>query len=653
MSCRIRILDPALADQIAAGEVIERAASVVKELAENSLDAGARQIQVEVQAGGRALIRVIDDGGGMTPEEARLAVARHATSKLARAEDLWGLASFGFRGEALPSIAAVSRFTLTTRPPEQEQGFELRIEGGRVVGEQVVGCAPGTQIEVRDLFYNVPARLKFQKAEATEVANVAEALVRLALAHPEVHVRLRSSGRVTLDLPPHRDLGERVRAALARRGSAALHEVRGRHALPIGHVDVHAFLGAPEDASTTSRSTYILVGRRFVRDRGLLQALALGYGELLERARYPLAVLFVDAPPEEVDINVHPQKLEVRFASAQRIQAAVRHTVRDGVLRAPWLARPVEALRTFSLPPGAGGGGGLGAGGARGAQPGAALVAAGARTPPGVDLGAALAGGARAERRFDGGGLVPPAREAAPVVARLADAAEGEGTASAGSPWVPGASGAEPEPRGGGAGFFAALRYLGQVDRTYLACEAPGELVLVDQHAAHERTVFERLRRAFAARELARQHLLFPVPIDLDPLLAGQLPALLAADALPARLGFEAEPFGASSVLVRAVPELLAHVEPRALFLDVLARAAEDGAEGEAAPSQAALRIDRVLATMACHAAVRAGDVLGPAQARALLDGLDALDLGTHCPHGRPVLLRLPVRELERRFGRA
>jgi DNA mismatch repair protein MutL len=320
---KIRILPATLADQIAAGEVVERPASVVKELVENAIDAGARRIDVEIESGGRRLVRVVDDGSGMDADDARLALKRHATSKIAAAEDLWGLRTFGFRGEALPSIAAVSRLTLSTKTAPAPAGFRLTVEAGVETDAREAGIPDGTQIEVRDLFFNTPARQKFQKSEATETANVSEAILRLALAHPPVHFRLRAGGRLALDLPPHDALGERVRAALARRGASVLHEAAGEE----GGVRVRAFLAGPDEASTTPRSTFLFVGGRFVRDRSLLHALAFGYGALLEKGRYPLATLFVDVPGQELDVNVHPQKLEVRFARPQEVYAAVRHVV--------------------------------------------------------------------------------------------------------------------------------------------------------------------------------------------------------------------------------------------------------------------------------------------------------------------------------------
>jgi DNA mismatch repair protein MutL len=583
---RVRVLPPELADQIAAGEVVERPASVVKELCENALDAGARRIDVEIDGGGRRLVRVVDDGSGMAPDDARLALRRHATSKIASADDLWGLGTFGFRGEALPSIAAVSRLSLSTRTRDVAAGFRLVVEGGVEKEAREVGMAPGTQIEVRDLFFNTPARGKFLKTESTEAANVSEAVLRLALAHPEVHFRLRPVGRdPALDLPSHRDLGERVRAALARRGAGALHEAAGEEG---GH-RVRAFLAGPEEAASTTRSTFLYVAGRFVRDRSLLHALALGYGTLLEKGRYPLAVLFVDVPGAELDVNVHPQKLEVRFARAQEVYAAVRHVVGAALARAPWLeaSGPARPLRAFTQPP-----------------------AAFTRAAPRLD--------------------VPSSITPLPFHARDLPLHDDPAPAPSSPP------SAAPAP------FFGTLSYIGQLQRTYLVCEGPGELVLIDQHAAHERVAYGRLREAHGRRELRRQRLLFPMPVELDEATA----AVAERAGVLEALGFEVDRTGAREVSVRAVPEILKDADPKPLLADVLGELAEDKA-----PAMEAA--DRVLATMACHSVVRAGDVLGRPEALALLGQLDEVDLRSHCPHGRPVMLRLPFTELERRFGRA
>ncbi len=598
---RIHVLPSALADQIAAGEVVERPASVAKELCENAVDAGARRVDVEIEAGGRRLIRVVDDGCGMTAAEARLALQRHATSKIACADDLWGLATFGFRGEALPSIAAVSRLTLRTKMAGATAGFRLLVEAGVETDAGEVGMAEGTQMEVRDLFFNTPARLKFLKSESTEAANVSEAVLRLGLAHPEVHFRLRGNGRVALDLPPHRDMAERVRAALARRGAKVLHEAEGEE----GGIKVRAFLASPEDAAPAGRSTFLFVGRRFVRDRALLHALAQGYGELLEKGRYPLAALFVDVPGQELDVNVHPQKLEVRFSRPQEVYAAVRHVVGRAVARAPWLA--VSPIRAYTLPPES-----------------VAQVDEDRPLPPrpARDRQASFSAAFPQSPEFD------EKRGSSRYPTLLRDEA------------LP----AEAQPAS--RGFFGALGYIGQLRRTYLVCEGPSELVLVDQHAAHERIMFERLRVAHRQRAVVRQRLLFPIPIELDEVATAAAREAATLEAL-AGLGFEVESFGPSTILLRAVPDLLKDVDPKPLLRDVLHRVAEGDSLRLAEEN-----FEQVFATMACHGALRAGDIVAREAAVTLLGQLDAVDLHSHCPHGRPVLLRMSIAEIEQRLGR-
>ncbi len=612
------MLPPELADQIAAGEVVERPASVVKELVENALDAGARRIDVEIERGGLGRIAVVDDGSGMTPEEAHLALRRHATSKLSAIGDLQRLTTMGFRGEALPSIAAVSKLSLTTRSRESGEAdgaaYLLMVEGG-VAGEgRAVGAPPGTQCEVRDLFANVPARLKFVKGEPTEAAHVVDAVLRAALGFHEVHFRLRSDGRPVLDLPPHASGLERARAAVGKpKVPAQLHLAEGEES----GVRVEAYLGAPSESATTTRGTHLFVNRRFVRDRGLLQAVLMGYGELIERGRYPLAVLQLTVPGDAVDVNVHPQKLEVRFARAQEVFAAVRHTLLATVSRAPWLAEPANdfassgsaAMRVYSLPP--------------------LPQTAEAREP---------SAGYEAHRRR--------AAEALSLFARQPSTVSPDD-----APPVPDVMReAAPEVDH----FFSSLTYLGQLHRTYLICESPGELVLIDQHAAHERVAFGRLREAHAERQVRMQRLLLPVTVELDEALA----AVAAAETeLLAGLGFEVEPFGPRGVVVRALPELLADRSPARVVTELLGELVSDpgatvhGGEGGVAQVVSS-RLDHLLATMACHSVVRAGDVLSEREVRALLQSMDGVDYRAHCPHGRPVLLRLAIGEIERRFGR-
>jgi DNA mismatch repair protein MutL len=608
----IRVLPPALADQIAAGEVVERPASVVKELVENALDAGARRVDIEIEGGGRRLIRVVDDGIGLLPDDARLALRRHATSKIEVADDLWGLTTFGFRGEALPSIAAVSRLTLLSRArsgagADAEVGFRLTVEAGVETDARAAGVPLGTQLEVRDLFFNTPARSKFLKSESTEEANIYEAVLRLGIAHPDVHLRLKVKGGVRLDLPPHRDLAERVRAALARRGAGALHEARGEE----GGNRVRAFLADPDSATTTARSTYLFVGGRAVRDRALLHATAQAYGTLLEKGRYPLAAVFLDVPGGDLDVNVHPQKLEVRFARAQEVYAAVRHVLAAALARAPWLEAATASvaaaralpLRAFTLPPARGDAG-----------------AAGAWTP--IASTQAV--------------LPLRARDAA-----VSSAGELGGTASTAADAGPALVGLSP--------FFAGLSYIGQLHRTYLVCESAGalkELILVDQHAAHERVAYARLVAAHGRREVRRQRLLFPLPIEVDEASAAVVEG--RGQETIAALGFEVHRTGPRAVRLSAVPELLKDADPKPLVREVLGQLAEGDPTADTLEG-----IEHVLATMACHSVVRAGDVLGRSEAVGLLAQLDEVDLRSHCPHGRPVMLRLPLGEIERRFGRA
>ena len=330
----IRVLAPDVIDQIAAGEVIERPASVVKELVDNAIDAGARTITVETSAGGRALVRVTDDGRGMSSAETLLALERHATSKIRTVDDLWGLASLGFRGEALPSIASVSRMTITTRREGDLAGTRIVVEASRLVSVSEVGAPVGTSVEVSDLLYNLPARLKFLKGEATEASHITELIARVAMAHPPLHLRLKHNGRTALEAPPDRDGFARAQALLGGRIASRMQASSGEES----GVRVAAYLGAPELAQATARGVQLFVGKRPIRDRGLLHAVTMGYGELISRGRYPIAIVHVDVPAGSVDVNVHPQKLEVRFSDAAAVCAAVRHVVQAGVAAATWRA---------------------------------------------------------------------------------------------------------------------------------------------------------------------------------------------------------------------------------------------------------------------------------------------------------------------------
>jgi DNA mismatch repair protein MutL len=625
----IAILPGDVIDQIAAGEVIERPASVVKELVDNAIDAAARTITIETVAGGRGLIRVVDDGCGMSAKDATLALERHATSKLRKLDELWGLSTMGFRGEALPSIASVSRFALTTRRAGDLAATRIVVVGGRLESVTEIGAPVGTTVEVTDLLWNVPARLKFLKAEATEASHVTELVARVAMAYPHLHLRLRQNGRVALDVAPDRDGLARAHALLGARVASRLVPATGEE----GGVRVVAYLGAPELAQTTARAVQLYVGRRPVRDRGLLHAVAMGYGELVPRGRYPVAIVLVDVPGGMVDVNVHPQKLEVRFSDAAAVAAAVRHVVQKGVADAPWRdagAAPGMLMAISGVAP-------------------PALPADGAATSL-ADRYASLLREARAGQLSLDDGPRAWVREVKAKVKKAGDRA-GERTVGyrlrATGPdrgvdadaALSRSDVAETRPAGS---FFASLRYLGQLDLTYLVCEGEGELVLVDQHLAHERVELARLKEQ-GGREVPRQRMLFPTTLETEPELVELAERL--ADVLVC-VGYEAEAFGRGTLAVKAVPAGIRHGDPAELLRHLLARWKDDGtpSEGE--------RVERMLAEVACHSVVRAGDRLTIDEAEALLRSLDSADFSTHGLHGRPAVLRLPLAEIARRFGR-
>lgn len=663
---RIALLPEELTNQIAAGEVVERPASVVKELVENSLDAGAQRIDVDIEDGGLKLVRIADDGCGMSPEDAELSLLRHATSKLRSSDDLFRLTTMGFRGEALASVASVSRLQLSTRSKDAVAAYRIALEGGQKQSpSREVGGPVGTQIEIRDLFYNVPARLKFMKSEATETGHISETLVRLGLAYPGVHFRLRSldKDRVLLDLPPHRSPLDRSKAALASRGKG-----QGAPVLYLAQgsapgVSVEAHIGAPDDATTTARNVFLLVNRRFVRDRSLLQAITTGYGELLERGRYPMCVLHLQLDLQLVDVNVHPQKLEVRIANADAVFSAVQRAIRELCVEAPWLlgkSKPTVGERTYVI------GSGL-SDAAREPRPsyGGSSKGPEPQRTPYVPMLATM----EAPTLHDS----PDARVAvhAPPLLREPPRPSGLGEhrsrlQQALKLYAPIAVPSEPqtdalpkesappqqpvEAPSDGRLLLQQLPYLGQLFATYLLCEYQDELLIIDQHAAHERVLFERLRRAHG-QTLSSQRLLFPVHLELDEKRASLVSEYEAA---LHQLGFEVRPFSGKTFALTSAPDLgqygrgaQVHSEPERLLRLVLDELEEHGRSDVLQK-----RDELLLATMACHAATRAGDVLDESRARALLVALDDVSLSPYCPHGRPVLWRLDRSEIERRFHR-
>jgi DNA mismatch repair protein MutL len=600
---RIHTLPTDLANQIAAGEVVERPASVVKELVENALDAGATRVKVELERGGATLIRVTDDGVGMDEDDAVLALERHATSKIRHKDDLFALTTFGFRGEALPSIASVSKLRLSTRARGTREGVEVLLEGGGAARPRPTGAAEGTSVEVRDLFFNVPARRKFLKSTGTEAAHVGEALLLSALARPDVSFFLVRDGRTAREWL--RVASRRERSAQAFDASERLEACSGA----AGPMQIEAHLAPPERARAGAAGLHLLVNGRPVRDRALARAVAQAYGSVLEPGRYPVGVVYVEVPTADVDVNVHPQKAEVRFADARALLDAVTRELHAVLARA------------FSLPA-------LGAsrawmGGRGGRGPG---------VPPlgPSSFGASPFGALSMEDGRDPWKLALPADPSA-----QASVAESTGLSTPG--------GAGDPILFEGLGFYASLEFLAQVRGTFLVCSGSDGLYILDQHAAAERVTFNRLRKAFVSRSIATQRLLIPDVIELLPTEVATLDER-ASDV--AALGIEVRSVGSSAVAVHAVPALLARARPERIVRDLVAELglADRRPFGDAA--------DLVLATMACHGSIRAGDVVSRAEAGALLRALDDIDFAGHCPHGRPVVTRIGYDELERRVGR-
>lgn len=610
---QIRVLSDELVNQIAAGEVVERPASIVKELVENALDAGATRLDVAIREGGLRWIQVVDDGSGMSRADAQLAFRRHATSKIRAAEDLASVSTLGFRGEALPSIASVSRVRMRTRRNEDPMGVELAGEGEGIASVRDVACPAGTRIEVGELFARVPARRKFMKSPITEGNHVVQWLERLALARPDVRITLERDDKRVLFLPATSILRERVLAILPSGAGERLVEIHGE--IPAARIDGFA---SPADVHRGSASDiHVFVNARPVRDRLLFAAVREAYRDVLPPGRHPIAVLYLKVDPGEVDVNVHPAKWEVRFADPASISRLVRRSIQSAIgLRGTYAGsvRAQDARRWLGPPSSAGG---------------ASSHVAGWPTGPHAFAGSS--GSAAFDRVHDGADDV--SREG---LGLYAPPAPGEGAAPV---------------------RFRSLRYVGPLLGTYLVFEAPGRMVLLDQHAAHERVLFERMRRALLDGRMERQALLVPLRFEVSRSAAD---ALLEHEKALDRAGFEIDVGEASlqggvHVVVRAVPARIgsgagANADWRAILEETAAglrdpstRDARDGIEGA---------LHRVLATAACHAAVRKGDRLDPLEVERLLEDLDETLWVPACPHGRPILAVLDEAELERRFLR-
>ena len=591
---QIRVLASELIDQIAAGEVIERPASVVKELVENSLDAGARRIEIDVERGGIGLVRVRDDGSGVAPDELPLALERHATSKIASLDDLQTVTTLGFRGEALPSIASVSRFRLASRVPGAEHGVELAAEGGTVMPARPSPQPPGTTVEVRDLFFNVPARRKFVRSDATEIGHIARLTERLALSRADVAFRLRHADRLLLDAPVDESTG----GSLEQRVQAVLGEEFLSNAIAVEHsagsVSLHGWIALPTAARAQADEQFWFVNGRSVRDRLLMNAVRLAYRDVLYHGRFPAYVLYLDLDPRWVDVNAHPSKLEVRFRDARQIHDFVMHAV-ERVLAAtkPGLTAPPTAA-----------------------------------TPSGGS-------GPRLQARL---GLATELTGSAGTVAHPAGLAPWELAGEVlHSPSTVRDSVNEDSPMPLGTA-------VGQIHGIFIIAQSREGLVLVDMHAAHERVLYERLKAQCAASGVPSQHLLEPLVIDVKP---HELDALLERRAEWERAGFEMDAFGPTQVAVRRVPALAAGCDVAQLVRAVLADL-DLGASVHHLDAGA----DRFLGSLACRTAIRAHRRLTLPEMDALLRQMEATDRTNQCNHGRPTWTRLTLTELDQLFLR-
>ena len=666
---KIHVLSEAVANKIAAGEVVERPASVVKELLENSLDAGATRIRIEVEAGGKKLIQIRDNGCGMVRDDALLAFERHATSKILSAEDLLKVATLGFRGEALPSIAAVTRLRLETSTSEEPCGTLVEIHGGRILKVEEAGLPRGTSLTVRDLFFNTPARRKFLKSESTELSHIASLVTHYALAHPDKHLELHSATHAMLVASPVADHRERIYQIfgrdvleqllpvsavlpLARVGLAAV-SLAGRdgskrtgasagvateedsegwdQAAPEGEFRVHGFVSKPEIQKLNRNSIYVFVNRRLIRDRVIQHALTEAYRNILPPSAYPVVLLFLELASSEVDVNVHPSKTEVRF----RQQTTIHDLVRDAVRAVLMKARPVPQFATemsahptatpFLAP------------GSRSSAPASPEPALAASDEPAFSLQATLPSPATERFSFAGGILLegdgansvawtPPAPSA--VVGR-------DGCA----PAIPD----EPQAASLGSSLFS-LKPLGQIRDSFILAVNHEGLWIIDQHVAHERVLFEQVLKQRAARSVLSQRLLMPLILELTP---AQLAVFAEIVEELQQNGFEAEPFGARSVTVKVAPAGVAASAIEHMLEELLDQFSRE---------ERAFDMERVgtriAASIACHAAIKVNTPLEPSKMEWLLTQLAKTECPMSCPHGRPVVLRYSLRDIQKAFKR-
>jgi DNA mismatch repair protein MutL len=575
---KIKVLPDEVACRIAAGEIVERPASVVKELVENSIDALSSHIRIELRGGGRRLIAVTDDGEGMKRDDALLALERHATSKIQSLEDLFSIETLGFRGEALPSIAAVSRLRLITKAKDEILGVKISVDGGTLKGVEEIGCPQGTRIEVRDLFYNTPARLKFMKSKNTELSNIIDTVQREALCYPDIGFDLIHEGKVLLHFRGGVALEERLAEVFP---GVELFPVLGEY----DGVKIYGFMGKPEYTATTTHKLYICVNRRPVRDRFLLRAVVDSYGRMIDKGRFPQGVLFLEVPTEEVDVNVHPTKTEVRFRQAELVRSSVLDSITRMLGCVPWItAKPayegkVEVLSYNNE----------------------------------LKSNECLNKTHFYQKSY-----------------RVSDNKDFSFT-----------SGKTLFKR---EGFFSSLEIMGQLGGLYIIAASDKGVVIIDQHAAHERVNFEKIKKSYVQGKLETQELLIPQLVEFSP---GEAQLFIENKEYIESMGIGFEEFENGSFLIRRIPAVLPPVEIGRLIKDMLYEVELLG-RGNGFEET----MDRLFSTLACHASVRKGDELGREEIKAILKELDLTDFPHSCPHGRPVSIRISFEELGRMFKR-
>ena len=601
---KIRILSDNLVSKIAAGEIVERPASVVKELIENSIDAGSARIDIELETGGKRLIKVSDDGEGMTRDDSLMSIERHATSKIKDTNDLFNVGTLGFRGEAIPSIASVSRFRMTTKTHADVIGTVISIEGGVVRNVEETGAPAGTEVEVRNLFYNTPARHKFMRKTETELSNVLDIVERESLSRPGTAFEVKNDGRTLLRLPARESLSERVSQIFP---GIKLNPVKASG----GGVTLSGLMSGPLDTRSTTQKLFTYVNGRSVKDRFLTRIIIDSYGRMVEKGKFPQGVLFIETPTGGVDVNVHPTKNEVRFANTRLVADLIKESIRSMLGEAPWLSRSPSTYHYSGEPhtPASESGGRYGAS--------SMGIAEGRREPNGTHSHTPV---------FDVNSPNLPAQSIDPHASSARRIPANEGLFD-------------------GPGIYSGLKVIGQLGDLYIICASSVGMIIVDQHAAHERINYERFKKAQAGEgSIETQKLLVPVVIELSPhetdVLAGYLGELSA-------LGLVIESFGDNTFIVRSAPALLRNSDLTGLVRDIVSEVNESGAEKSLSEN-----IDKVISTMACHSSVKAGYELNPEKMSALLGELDRAQFPHSCPHGRPVARELTFTEIERMFKR-